>query len=779
MENITDKIDRYLDGTMSADEASAFEKEISSDPQLQQQIYVQKNLRAGIERVGMKSTISTQFKKATLQNKIYKWGITTVAVAAVATAVYYGAQQMNSTDGPEITYELPALNEQGTTQWSDADRNLPTQVFHINPNKDTVIETQNGIVFAIPAGAFVGAEDPFTLEIREAITPMDIMKGGLSTTSNGELLETGGMFYINARNGETSLKINAEKPVYANVPTNEIKPGMMLFEGERRPDGSINWKNPKPMEKQLIPVDIFSLNFYPEGFLEKVAELGFDANNKKVTDSIYYSYSGRIAGLASPPLFGEDDISAIDGKALFKTNCQSCHSASSKRSTGPGLRGVLDRIPAGNWKYDYIHNPSALILKGDPYANKIFNDYNKTTMTAFPQLSNAEIDAILMYINTGPDERPVILEIDPARISGIWNEKFQNTIIATKQFEERLQVIFKHCSVPYILDFYVENLDKPLYEIDSLVYDQYRLAEFQEFYQRREGGVNISQPHMKQLQEYFLMKQRASQLAAESIYEKRIQDEKSTDSTYQAIAMQQSSDEINGLMANFQKEFEINLADAYRQLGVTPSANAYYGLLVNTPGWKNVDLYVMESTINRSTLDYTDPLTRKKAVIKYEPLNVTVENSSNYQQLFVYLVSDSLPTFRKLEGYKGKYPEKLDELLSYSLVVIAEKDGKWFWETKDKIKPSSIQIKLKEIPEEKLRQELSRMFVSNLSTDLGKEITAMKATRKYKIQMTARKKQQQIDEEIQRVIFPCSDGNPFGAGNGMKPAPEPHGRTTM
>ncbi|HLG02360.1 MAG TPA: cytochrome c [Bacteroidia bacterium] len=770
MENIIDKIDRYLDGKMSAAEQATFEKEIGADPNLQQQIYAQKNLRAGITRLGMRSQITSTFRKLTMKNKIYKWGIATVAVVAVGAAVYFGTKLEHSYGGTESTYELPKLNEQGKPEWATADKNLPTQLFTINPARDTVIETTSGIVFAIPAGAFLDAQEPIMLEIREALTGFDIIKGGLSTTSDGQLLETGGMFYLNARNGEKSLLINPAKPVYANVPTNEIKPGMQLFEGERRPDGSINWKNPKPVDKQLIAVDIHTLNFYPRGFLETVAALGFDTNNKKVTDSIYYSYAGRKSSdslLSQIEMVYSEWGHPINGAELFSKYCASCHSASASKVTGPGLKGVLDRIPGGKWKYDYVRNSSALIAKGDLYANKIFREYNMTTMTAFPGLSNEEIDAILYYANSGGYKYQN--EIDPARIAGIWNDKFQNTIIATKEFEERLQTIFL-LGQPSILVLYLNNLDKKLYQIDSMAAgpDMAGNVIFHEYFLRHDGGLSVSQSHMNELQAYFALKRKAVQLAAEKTYGIRKQKEQKEDNTYTQAKNKQMMDDGQRAADNFTKEFEINLREAYRQLGYNSNkpvllpANNYYSFNVTTPGWNNVDKYVLESTVNRTTLDYTDPRTGKKAVIKYEPLKVNVGDFQKYDQLIVYLVSDSLPAFRKLSGSAGIYTEKLDELLPYSLVVLGENDWKWFYNSIEHIKPGNSTIDLLPSTEKKIRKALNRNFSSSITEDFGKEIDVMKITRQYEIQTRTRKKQEEIDREIMRVIFPDYKDEPRG-----------------
>ena len=57
--------------------------------------------------------------------------------------------------------------------------------------------------------------------------------------------------------------------------------------------------------------------------------------------------------------------------------------------------------------------------------------------------------------------------INPAKIKAIWSETFQNSFIATREFEQRLALIHE-IRKPEILDLYINNLDKNLYELDSL-----------------------------------------------------------------------------------------------------------------------------------------------------------------------------------------------------------------------------------------------------------------------------------------------------------------------
>jgi cytochrome c2 len=61
----------------------------------------------------------------------------------------------------------------------------------------------------------------------------------------------------------------------------------------------------------------------------------------------------------------EADISA--GKALFDTNCKTCHRVHQKL-VGPQLAGVYDRAPSIDWIKSFVKNSSAVIASGDDYA---------------------------------------------------------------------------------------------------------------------------------------------------------------------------------------------------------------------------------------------------------------------------------------------------------------------------------------------------------------------------------------------------------------------------
>lgn len=89
------------------------------------------------------------------------------------------------------------------------------------------------------------------------------------------------------------------------------------------------------------------------------------------------------------------------GKTLYNSNCAACHKLDGPM-TGPALRNIEQRLADEQgldreWLTAWIHNSAGLIKSGDAYANKIYNDYNKLPMTAFPQLSDQDISDILAY----------------------------------------------------------------------------------------------------------------------------------------------------------------------------------------------------------------------------------------------------------------------------------------------------------------------------------------------------------------------------------------------
>ncbi|WP_339695453.1 cytochrome c3 family protein [uncultured Marixanthomonas sp.] len=117
------------------------------------------------------------------------------------------------------------------------------------------------------------------------------------------------------------------------------------------------------------------------------------------------------------------DVAA--GENLFKANCAACHKLD-RKATGPALRGVADKYDR-DWLYEWIKDSQAMIKSGDPQAVKLFEEHNNSVMTAFPQLSNGDIDNILAY-TSAPKPEPTVAQT-PTNGGGEGGSGVSNNIV--------------------------------------------------------------------------------------------------------------------------------------------------------------------------------------------------------------------------------------------------------------------------------------------------------------------------------------------------------------
>lgn len=147
--------------------------------------------------------------------------------------------------------------------------------------------------------------------------------------------------------------------------------------------------------------------------------------------------AGGAPAAASPSPAGGGD--AEKGKTLFTNNCAQCHAVTDEKVVGPGLKGVEQRTPGKDWLHKWIRNSSAVIATGDAYANQVFNANGKVQMSSFPNLSDADIDGILAYIDqaskptvasTGDTGKDTVSPGQQAAASGGPSELFTFVLVA-------------------------------------------------------------------------------------------------------------------------------------------------------------------------------------------------------------------------------------------------------------------------------------------------------------------------------------------------------------
>ena len=109
-----------------------------------------------------------------------------------------------------------------------------------------------------------------------------------------------------------------------------------------------------------------------------------------------------------------NNLTAADGKTVFKQNCAVCHTLTEQRTTGPGLAGIKDKVPGGDWLIRWVKNPEKMIKSGDQEANRIYKEYAPTIMTVFEgTLSDEDIAAVVEFIKNPPVTGPATVTPTP------------------------------------------------------------------------------------------------------------------------------------------------------------------------------------------------------------------------------------------------------------------------------------------------------------------------------------------------------------------------------
>lgn len=170
--------------------------------------------------------------------------------------------------------------------------NLTTQTFSISADQNTTLKGKSGTTLFIPKKTFVDDKgNPVSgqihIQFKEALTTADMVLANLTTTSDGNFLESGGMIFINATSKNNKLEIAPDKYIGVIMPTDTAQSGMKVFTGI--PDSvGINWKNPAPIlneqqQAQQIALDSSSITFTAEQQKARIEQM--DAWQKQVNEA--------------------------------------------------------------------------------------------------------------------------------------------------------------------------------------------------------------------------------------------------------------------------------------------------------------------------------------------------------------------------------------------------------------------------------------------------------------------------------------------------------------
>lgn len=131
-----------------------------------------------------------------------------------------------------------------------------------------MIVSKEGATFSFTKNTFVNERGQparnVILDLVEIISFKDIIQTNLQTVSGEKILQTAGMFFLDAKENGKPLIVAEGKSIYVEVKAAFKIPDMGVFDGEFDNNGKVNWLKRRRLENSLIPIPLDLLKF--DGF---------------------------------------------------------------------------------------------------------------------------------------------------------------------------------------------------------------------------------------------------------------------------------------------------------------------------------------------------------------------------------------------------------------------------------------------------------------------------------------------------------------------------------
>lgn len=684
-----EKVEAYVNGFLKSPQKEQFETEISNSTELQSIVEHQQLIQQAVARKAIMAQIK-QFAPATVSSisfwTKFKWPIilsSIVLMALIGLAALKNVENLTVNNQEKtksnlqdssapisgnLPQDTPCINEESRTKNpsndginSDLDH-LKTwikpkrQFFHLNPNMSNTLECKNGTLIIVPKNTFKDKEGKLVtknvqLEVVEALNMADMIGYNLTTMNNEKVLQSGGMLYIQPTSNGKEITISKDKPLHIEVPTQKIVPEMMAWKGGVDKKGNINWVDPKEIKRFLVPVNFNTLDFLPEGFANTVdARLPYK-NYKKSTvelvDSLYYS-------LSQDQNVKAENNSANTNKISF----------SSSR---------LQEVD--------LQNPKNVVV----YEDTIKYDL----------ISNVSVGTIQKNISSTAKTNSCY--IDPLSIKAIKAKPFENTFLATKEFEVRLKALHKISNAQNFFDMYVNNLTKNLSDVDQMVANKLsgkNKSIFQAFANEKLTNVENNNIHIEELKAFYNSSRKA--------YQKEVAEAKAK---YKSLNEKE--------LASLQDQLDQMYRNQYIIPTMTVASTPSYKVSWYDVGWINLDCYLPYLKNGQQTVSITTNEKSRGAKV-YQCLN---------------LIKTVVPLTLNNGKYEAHFPRKgsegSDQMVNTYCLGIKEENGKLQYAQKiyNPYSTNGVRLDWVDISEDGLYEKLKQLSPMNdyLLTSLHRE----------------------------------------------------------
>jgi len=676
--------------------------------------------------------------------------------------------------------ETKRMKPNGLNTWATPE----VQTFQINPVNTNTLECKEGTVIIVPANAVLDkngkkATSSVSMEIIEALTIDKMIAYNLTTTNGDKMLTSGGMLYMQPYVAGEKGSFDKDTPCHIEIPTDEFDGNMSTWKGVVDKKGNIEWKEPEALENYLIPVDFSLIEFLPTGFRSHFqSQLPFENYKKssvELEDSVYYSLGKN----------NNFEVESINNKTNEKKAEQNIarpilsqpFEFPVKIDSKENISTLEYAVKIKNYKPNMLSKDSIIIIMNNKkYSTGIFID--GSAKINLPRKSFFKVTVKLQTKNCGEitlddivvsadkitildlhKHCPNLLEnlseskisptcyINPSTIKTIRQPKFMKTFIATREFEERLALLHKMKNGEELLELYINNLDKNLFEIDQMVADKIigtRRLIFQNLANQKLTNVKLDLANLKDIQAYY----QASRLKFHN-------EAKENDVKMNAKALSELN-KLDKELAQVQKEYfshyhknlpSQELSASIRKIPqianmrpVKPSVsnNTSYKISWNNTGWMNIDAYLRI-------------LTNGEKII-------SISANENSKDERVYQCINSLKTVVGLTNQSGKYeghypsntnPEKIKFNATY-IVGISRNENQISFASAifNANEVSSVILSWQDVTEEELLEKLKTLSPNNdrLAHSISDEREKVKHAQIFQAKQTA------IVEERKKII---------------------------
>lgn len=323
---------------------------------------------------------------------------------------------------------------------------------------------------------------------------------------------------------------------------------------------------------------------------------------------------------------------------------------------------VEKNMPFGNYK----ETTKELI-------DSLYYSLNNMPLNTEAGIANMEVNELIGTINRNfsnyeaevedvqSAKSPWCKAIKPASIKVIKSKKFENTFIATKQFEERLQFIHK-TRKQKALEIYTSNLSIDLSKCDSLVADLFEFGssneiKFRSFSMENYSNIENLPRSVEKLGKYYSTK--LKQVEKELMASKRKHEE----------ALLKKSEEAQEVLQDYKK------------------------LLVKRQNYR----------MNRHGFELTNMgwVAKGRIILEYFTIDLKVKEGNNFDRVHVYTIDptiNSIFAWQSIDKINFNYAYPQDNILVYKkgiqakALVVAYKENEPYYDQQEFIVKKEIDV---------------------------------------------------------------------------------------